>query len=93
DGRLNDRSSVCLIKVFFFLKTREKLSSAQNFPYSQSSICDLLVSTTPFSFLYLFRFKDIKKSPMIITTGGLNCFGGGWLSRGFRFWWQILFDT
>jgi hypothetical protein len=83
-----------LIKVFFFLKTREKLSSAQNFPHSQSSICDLFVSTTSFSFLYLFRFKDNKKATMIIiTTGELNCCGGGWLSRGFRFWWQILFDT
>jgi len=52
------------------------------------------VSTTSFSFLYLFRFKDNKKATMIIiTTGELNCCGGGWLSRGFRFWWQILFDT
>ena len=34
-----------------------------------------------------------KATMIIITTGELNCCGGGWLSRGFRFWWQILFDT
>jgi len=79
-----------LIKVFFFLKTREKLSSALNFPHSQSSICDLLVSTISSSFLYLFRFKDNKKKPpQQLTTGELNCCGGGWLSRVFRVWWQI----
>ena len=26
---------------------------------------------------------------IIITTGELSCCGGGWLSRGCRFWWQI----
>ncbi|WP_273753821.1 hypothetical protein, partial [Leuconostoc mesenteroides] len=37
--------------------------------------------------------KTIKKATMIIiSTGELNCCGGGWLSRGFCVWWQILFD-
>jgi len=27
---------------------------------------------------------------IIITTGELNCCGGGWLSRGFCFWWQLI---
>jgi len=40
-----------------------------------------------------FDLKTIKKAIMIIvTTGELNCCGSGWLSRGFRVWWQILFD-
>ncbi|MFT8600587.1 MAG: hypothetical protein ABF709_10365, partial [Leuconostoc pseudomesenteroides] len=66
-------------------KTRGKLSSAQNFPHSQSSICNFLCQQLLLVFSIGFDLKTLKKATMIIiTTDELNCCGGGWLSRGFR---------
>jgi hypothetical protein len=77
-------------KVFFFPKQGENYLQLKTSLTLNQAFVACLCQQFLLVFLYFNRFKDNKKAPMIIiTTGELNCCGGGWLSRGFRFWWQI----